>query len=128
MVDIKKPITIGKNFNGPFNESTKELSKRFEVLETYFSSLLIKNFANTGALRKRYNDLCRSFGSSYTPDTYVSDRQIGEMFYGGGTDLRAGGCTDFKSRCDVCRIYTAKVDKVGNITGFSKEAICSKSG
>ena len=43
---MKKPITIGKNFVGPFKDSTKELSNRFVVLETYFSSLLITNFEN----------------------------------------------------------------------------------
>ena len=49
---IKNPITIGKNFVGPFKDSTKELSKRFVVLETYFSRRLIINFANK-PLKKR---------------------------------------------------------------------------
>ena len=43
---IKNPITIGKNLVGPFKDSTNELSNRFVVLETYFSSLLITNFEN----------------------------------------------------------------------------------
>ena len=51
---MKKPITIGKNFVGPFKDSTKELSKRFVVLETNFSSLLIINFENR-PLNKRNN-------------------------------------------------------------------------
>ena len=42
---MKKPITIGKNFVGPLSDSTKELSKRFVVLETNFSKRLIINLA-----------------------------------------------------------------------------------
>ena len=49
---IKKPKTIGKNFVGPFSDSTNELSKRFVVLETYYSKRFIKNFANN-PLNKR---------------------------------------------------------------------------
>ena len=57
---IKKPITIGKNFVGPLSDSTKELSKRFVVLETYFSKRLIINLANKPLNKRKRKKIRRA--------------------------------------------------------------------
>ena len=49
-----------ENFVGPFNDSTKELSKRFVVLETYFSRRFIINFANRPLSKRKAKNIRRA--------------------------------------------------------------------
>ena len=57
---LAQAFIIGKNFVGPFNDSTKELSKLFVVLATYFSRRFIINFANRPLSKRKAKNIKRA--------------------------------------------------------------------